>query len=48
MKRKPTEWGKIFVKAMTDKRLKSKMYVQLIQLSIKKTQTTQLKNGQKI
>ena len=37
MKRQPKEWKKIFANNATDKRLISKIYKQLIQLSIKKT-----------
>ena len=46
-KRQPTEWKKIFANDMTNKRLIFQIYKQLIQLSIKKTQTTQSKNGQR-
>ena len=46
MKRQPTEWEKIFANEEKDKELISKIYKQLMQLSIKK-QTTQSKNGQK-
>ena len=37
MKRQPSEWEKIFANESTDKRLISKIYKQLMQLSIKKT-----------
>ena len=36
MKRQPTEWEKIFASNVTDKRLISNIYKQLIQLNIKK------------
>ena len=45
MKRQLTEWEKIFPNATTNKGLISKIYRQLIQLSMG---TTQSKNGQKI
>ena len=37
VKRQPSEWEKIIANESTDKRLISKIYKQLIQLSIRKT-----------
>ena len=45
MERQLKDWAKIFANNATDKRLISKIYKQLIQLSIKKK--IQSKNGQK-
>ena len=45
MKRKPTEWEKIVTNDMTEKRLLSKIYKQLIKQYQKNKQI--LKNGQK-
>ena len=39
IKRQPTEWEKLFANDMTDKRLISNIYEQLIQLNINKTNT---------
>ena len=47
MKRKPTEWEKIFANEVTDKGLTSKIYKQPMQLNKKKNQTIKSKNGEK-
>ena len=46
-KRQPTEWDKIFANDKTKNGLILKIYGKLIQVSIKKMQSTWLTNGQK-
>ena len=47
-KRQPTEWEKIFANDITDKRLISRIYNELLKLNTHKTDNHILKNGQKI
>ena len=46
-KGQPSEWEKIFANESVDQGVISKICKQLMQLNIKKKQTTQSKNGQK-
>ena len=47
MKRQPSEWEKIFANESTDRRLISKIYKQLMQLSIKKNKQHNQKIGRR-
>ena len=46
MKRQPTEWEKIFANIVTDKELISKIYQQLMQLSMKTNKQPNQKWGE--
>ena len=48
MKRQPTEWEKIFPNNATNKDLISKIYKQLIQLSVKKTKQSNWKMAEEL
>ena len=48
MKRQPSEWEKIFANEATDKGLTSKIYNQLMQLSIKEKKEPNPKMGRRL